>query len=284
MTFALLGIYSLRKYVASFFFPIVILIPILIYVFFSWWAWWYGGSFGLRAFVDYYGLLAIPMACFFKNVFESSKTIFKLFINLLIFIFSLLNIFQSWQFKNGFLHYDSMTKASYFSGFFATEYTNEWLAGLHEPDYARARAGLPEAYSKSEIESIRAKDIISLKGKNFLIVTCEITTTKSMNCSRNWIGSWEKFNLIPLGQNSYAIKTSEGKYVTADLARNNVLFGVSPQISDWEKFELTYLGDCMILLKACNNRYVTISNDSPFRLMANGETVSRAAKFRIFIN
>ena len=32
------------------------------YMFASWWAWWFGGAFGHRCYVEYYALLAIPLA------------------------------------------------------------------------------------------------------------------------------------------------------------------------------------------------------------------------------
>jgi len=38
----------------------------------SWWAWWYGGSFGLRAFIDSYSLLIFPLAALL-SYFYSGK-------------------------------------------------------------------------------------------------------------------------------------------------------------------------------------------------------------------
>jgi hypothetical protein len=34
----------------------------------AWWCWWLGGSFGMRAFVDLYALLAIPAAWMFRSI------------------------------------------------------------------------------------------------------------------------------------------------------------------------------------------------------------------------
>jgi hypothetical protein len=38
------------------------------YVFASWWAWWFGGAFGHRCYVEYYALLAIPLAFVFEKI------------------------------------------------------------------------------------------------------------------------------------------------------------------------------------------------------------------------
>lgn len=43
--------------------PVVLLIFLLAtYTFASWWAWWFGGAFGHRCFVEFYALLAWPLA------------------------------------------------------------------------------------------------------------------------------------------------------------------------------------------------------------------------------
>jgi hypothetical protein len=61
MLFSILGIYFLRNQLKHFFASISITLFIYIFVIFSWWCWWYGGSFGQRAMIDIYPLLAIPL-------------------------------------------------------------------------------------------------------------------------------------------------------------------------------------------------------------------------------
>jgi len=52
--------------------PAMLLIFIVItYVFASWWAWWFGGAFGHRSYVEYYALLAIPLAGLIQKIFSS---------------------------------------------------------------------------------------------------------------------------------------------------------------------------------------------------------------------
>jgi len=212
MSFAVFGLFKLKKELPSFFLSMLVLFPVLLYVFFSWWCWWYGGSFGLRALIDFYGLFALPMACFYKHVIERKGRLLKGALFSIIGIFICLNIFQSWQFYKGYLHYDSMTREAYFKDFFARDSTNELFRDLDEPDYYRARSGLSEAYSEKEISQIKPTDVISLKGYNSLFVSCEQGTTKELNSVREWGGKWEKFSLIYIGDHKVALKTSEGKF------------------------------------------------------------------------
>ncbi|MBX2928990.1 MAG: hypothetical protein KF852_14230 [Saprospiraceae bacterium] len=46
------------------------------YLFASWWAWWFGGAFGHRSFIDLYPLLALPFAGVAHVVFRSRNFIF----------------------------------------------------------------------------------------------------------------------------------------------------------------------------------------------------------------
>lgn len=41
---------------------LLLMVGLAWYVYASWWCWWLGGSFGHRGFIEYYALLAIPLA------------------------------------------------------------------------------------------------------------------------------------------------------------------------------------------------------------------------------
>jgi hypothetical protein len=63
MIFALLGILTLaRRKFQQFFIPVLIFTVANIYVVYSWWCWWYGGSFGSRPMIDSYPLMAVALA------------------------------------------------------------------------------------------------------------------------------------------------------------------------------------------------------------------------------
>lgn len=49
--------------------PVVLLIfSIATYLFASWWAWWFGGAFGHRCYVEFYAILAFPLAGLYQHV------------------------------------------------------------------------------------------------------------------------------------------------------------------------------------------------------------------------
>jgi hypothetical protein len=55
-------------------------IPIFIaatYLFASWWAWWFGGAFGHRCYVEYYALLALPLAVMIERVLASKHRVIQ---------------------------------------------------------------------------------------------------------------------------------------------------------------------------------------------------------------
>lgn len=65
------GLYFLGKKAHQFFIPILLFLPINIYVISSWHCWFYGGSFGHRAFVESIPLFAICFCAFYEGL-ESS--------------------------------------------------------------------------------------------------------------------------------------------------------------------------------------------------------------------
>jgi len=48
-----------------------IIFIIITYIFASWWAWWFGGAFGHRCYIEFYAILALPMALFFTRILSA---------------------------------------------------------------------------------------------------------------------------------------------------------------------------------------------------------------------
>ena len=119
MLFSLIGFYFLHKKNKPLFFLLSLLLVLDIYISSSWTTWWYaGGSFSSRTIVPKYVLLAIPLGFFI----ESIKTIkVKAVLGVLGVFFITLNLFQSWQFKNGILSRERMTMEYYFRIFGQTK-------------------------------------------------------------------------------------------------------------------------------------------------------------------
>ena len=95
--------------------PITIYLGINIYVVSSWISWWYGGSFGMRALIEASVPLSVPMALVFQKI--SEKLVWS-HITVVVFSFLIgLNIFQTYQYDNGIIHYQSMTRKAYWAVF-----------------------------------------------------------------------------------------------------------------------------------------------------------------------
>lgn len=128
---------------------IFIYLIINIYLISSWWDWGFGGAFGMRALVQSYALLVIPLAYLLKKIYSISQKQLKLtaiFSSTLAFVFIIsLNIFQMHQFKIYVYHWDGMTKESYKYTFFRSNYgkiDRAYLETLFRfPDYDAMRRG-----------------------------------------------------------------------------------------------------------------------------------------------
>lgn len=142
MAFSLMGIFFMREKIKSFLLPMAIMIVLYAYAIHSWWCWWHGG-FGLRAYIDIYGALAIPLASFYDFVFR--KRIFiRISILVLVIFFVYVNIFQTWQYERGLIGAGCMTKKSYWLTFLKTEPPATYYQCLQEPDIDKAKLGLPD--------------------------------------------------------------------------------------------------------------------------------------------
>lgn len=102
-------------------------LPINIYIVLSWYGWWYGGCFGLRALVPALALMAIPIACLL-DTFQKSRPIILILSAGAFFI--LLNIFQSFQYQRQIMHMDSMTWRAYIYIFGKWKLTEEEKAHM----------------------------------------------------------------------------------------------------------------------------------------------------------
>ncbi|MCW3103487.1 MAG: hypothetical protein JWO09_1927 [Bacteroidetes bacterium] len=285
MCFAIIGLFFLRRRLAAFFLPVLTVLLLSVYVLLSWWAWWYGGGFGLRAFVDFYGLFILPIACFYQFVIEQGKRSLKYAILALGSCLVYLNLFQTWQYYKELIHFDSMTKEAYMLGFRATYSTAEWYEALDAPGYERAKQGLPEAYSAEEVRQIRPSDKIILKGNNFKMLGFNDPGAPVISSCRFNAGREETFSIIYTGSgNTIYLKASNNKFVCADHHLGGKLIANRDAAAAWETFELMWRGNNKIALKADNGKYVRVTDGEPFELIADSDSISKAAQFRIFIN
>jgi len=142
MAFALLGIGLLFRLKKEWALPVLIFTALNIYVTYSWWCWWYGGSFGSRPMVESYALMAIPLATFYAWL-ERKHHLLRYVSIFIILIATSLNLFQTQQTKTC-LHWDGMTKESYWSNFATWGYPEGFDDMISPPDYQKAVKGIEE--------------------------------------------------------------------------------------------------------------------------------------------
>lgn len=141
MAFSLIGIFFLRKRLKAYLWPTVTIILLSWYMLFSWWCWWYGGSYGMRAMIDLYALLSVPLAAFIQYIWKQKRIIRNTFI-ILVFLLVGLNQFQTQKYRYMSIHWDSMTKEAYWQTFFDLYPSPKYYKLLKEPDYDKARKGI----------------------------------------------------------------------------------------------------------------------------------------------
>lgn len=114
------------------------------YVTFSWWSWWYGGSFGSRPMIDAYALLALPLAVYAQRMLEEAPRWLRRLSLGTVCALVALNLVQTYQYTAGFIHHDSMTRPAYFHVLTNWDFAPQAL--LAPPDYEAALEGQSARY------------------------------------------------------------------------------------------------------------------------------------------
>jgi len=134
-----------------FFIPILIFVTLNIYIIFSWWSWWYGGGLGIRALIDSYAIMSIPLAAFLDWV-AKRKLIIKISSYSVFTIFLLLGLFTNFQYYYGAIHWDSMTKEAYWDSFLKAKGSPNLKFLIRTPNYEKAMIGIQEIIEPEIIE------------------------------------------------------------------------------------------------------------------------------------
>ena len=116
MFIAFFGLISMKNRVKAWFWPLAVFSILNIYVVLSWWSWWYGGGFGLRAFAE----AGAPMSFALASLIDWAKTkalLIKIAIPTLVGCCIVLNLFQTRQYHEGFIRWTGMTKERYWGVF-----------------------------------------------------------------------------------------------------------------------------------------------------------------------
>jgi hypothetical protein len=112
-----LGLFSLWRYVPLALPPVLVLLPPLLYLTFSWGQWWYGGGFSARPLISVYPLLALPLGALVADATARGRGP-KAGGRLVLTACIVLNLWQTWQYRAGILQYDNTTAELYQERFF----------------------------------------------------------------------------------------------------------------------------------------------------------------------
>ncbi|MCB0396619.1 MAG: hypothetical protein KDD36_08200 [Flavobacteriales bacterium] len=146
MVFALVGIALLSKELKHWRWATAAYIALHVYVVYSWWCWWYGGSFGSRPLVETYALLALPFAATIRFLFDKGRKKVVMSVAAFVLLACLgLNFIQTLQYRKGLIHFDSMNKRAYWKVFCSFPDRVTMLPYFTpETDYDRAMLGEEE--------------------------------------------------------------------------------------------------------------------------------------------
>lgn len=143
MIFALAGFFFIGKYAKGIRNATIAFLLLFTYVIFSWWCWWYGGSYGSRPMVETYGILALPLAASIAYLLKK-KIWVKVVLGVVLAALIGLNQFQMEQRRTSLLHWDSMTKKAYFGIFLRRHVPAGYDKMIKKPDYDKALNGEKE--------------------------------------------------------------------------------------------------------------------------------------------
>jgi hypothetical protein len=150
MIFSLAGIILSKNRLKEFFLFLLIYFILNVYVLSSWWEWSYGGSFGCRVLVESYAFLIFPFAVFvswfwqFKKENKFRRNMIRVPLIFMFYLLIELNLFQTWQFKYGRIHWSGMNWETYkfvFLREITTEEANYLDTRFTPPDTERMKRG-----------------------------------------------------------------------------------------------------------------------------------------------
>ncbi len=116
MLLATLGLIPLRKAWPAAFRSVLLFFLLNLYLVSSWTCWWYADSFSSRAMVGSYAVMTLPLAALVQWAVERPPR--KRIMLSMFALVTVWQLFQYWQFSQGIIHSQRMTKAAYKASLF----------------------------------------------------------------------------------------------------------------------------------------------------------------------
>lgn len=247
MIFAIVGIFFLKNKAKETKNAIIIFTTINLYIIFSWWCWWYGGSFGQRTIIASYALLAIPFASFIKWI-EEKKAVFKWPFYAIAIFFIWLNIIQIYQFEKLSLHHDSMTSELYFKQFGKIDRIEGFLGYLDWMDYDKEKyRGVKAKDNPRALKITDDYQLVSLKAANGRYLCREwngfvIANKKEAN-------AWEEYKLIFREKEGFMLASYDNKFFSLE---EEQLVAMTDNVEKAHYFDINFINDSTITILTQN--------------------------------
>ncbi|VVB72815.1 FRG1-like domain protein [uncultured archaeon] len=122
---------------------------------------------------------------------------------------------------------------------------------------------------------------IALRTNNGQYVCADGGGGHELVADRNWIGSWETFKLIDLGNSNVVLRASNGQFVCAESGGGGVIVADRNHFDAWETFKLVDFGNGNIALRANNGQYVCARNGGGGLVIAKSDAVGKWETFEL---
>ncbi|WP_417611056.1 hypothetical protein [Owenweeksia hongkongensis] len=109
-----------------------------LWITFSWWCWWYGGSFGARALIEYLPFMGLSIASLLAAVAKKGILPSVLTYTLIV-VASILSLHFNILYSKGLIHPDSMSKALFWEQITEDNFVKNYPELLDPPDYDKAK-------------------------------------------------------------------------------------------------------------------------------------------------
>ena len=122
---------------------------------------------------------------------------------------------------------------------------------------------------------------IALRASNGKYVCADGGGGHRLIADRDWIGAWETFKLIDLGDGNVALQANNGQYVCAEGGGGSSVVADRSHFDAWETFKLIDLGNGDVALQTNNNKYVCAEVGSSKQVVANRDTRGAWETFKL---
>src|ERR1043165_2929594 len=128
MILALIGLLPMAFSRKEFLLPVLTVLPIHIYVIYSWWCWRYVNGIGSRPMIEMSAILAIPLACFIHMIWKNIWLKISFIVALILLTVHQLSL--TWRFNENILWTEICNRTFYWNTMFAGKLTYQNLVEL----------------------------------------------------------------------------------------------------------------------------------------------------------